>query len=36
VLFAALVLGRSELIGRRLVAGAVLIAAGSALIGITR
>jgi drug/metabolite transporter (DMT)-like permease len=36
VLFAALVLRRSELIGRRLVVGAVLVVAGSALIGATR
>jgi drug/metabolite transporter (DMT)-like permease len=36
VVFAALVLRRSELIGRRLVAGALLIVAGSALIGATR
>jgi drug/metabolite transporter (DMT)-like permease len=36
VVLAALVLRRSELIGRRLVAGAVLIVAGSALIGATR
>jgi drug/metabolite transporter (DMT)-like permease len=36
VIFAALVLRRSELIGRRLVGGAVLIVAGSALIGATR
>ena len=36
VIFAALVLRRSELIGRRLVLGAALIAAGSALIGATR
>jgi drug/metabolite transporter (DMT)-like permease len=36
VIFAALVLRRSELIGRRLVAGALLIVAGSALIGATR
>lgn len=36
VVFAALVLRRSELIGRRLVVGAVLIVAGSALIGATR
>lgn len=36
VVLAALVLGRSEMIGRRLVAGALLIVAGSALIGVTR
>lgn len=36
VIFAALVLRRSELIGRRLVAGALLIVAGSVLIGATR
>jgi drug/metabolite transporter (DMT)-like permease len=36
VVFAAIVLGRSELIGRRLVAGALLIVSGSALIGATR
>jgi drug/metabolite transporter, DME family len=36
VVFAALVLRRSELIGRRLVVGALLIVAGSALIGATR
>jgi len=36
VVFAALVLRRSELIGRRLVAGALLVVAGSALIGVTR
>jgi drug/metabolite transporter (DMT)-like permease len=36
VVFAALVLRRSELIGGRLVAGALLIVAGSALIGGTR
>jgi drug/metabolite transporter (DMT)-like permease len=36
VVFAAIVLRRSELIGRRLVAGALLIVAGSALIGATR
>jgi drug/metabolite transporter (DMT)-like permease len=36
VVFAALVLRRSELIGRRLVVGALLIVAGSALIGGTR
>jgi drug/metabolite transporter (DMT)-like permease len=33
---AALVLGRSELVGRRLVAGAVLVVAGGALIGAYR
>jgi drug/metabolite transporter (DMT)-like permease len=36
VVFAALVLRRSELIGRRLVVGALLIVAGSALIGAAR
>ena len=36
VVLAALFLGRSELIGKRLVAGAVLIVAGGALIGVTR
>lgn len=36
VLLSALVVGRSELIGRRLVLGAVLIVAGGALIGVTR
>jgi len=36
VVFAALVLRRSELIGGRLVVGALLIVAGSALIGATR
>jgi drug/metabolite transporter (DMT)-like permease len=36
VVLAALVLRRSEMIGRRLVAGALLIVAGSALIGVTR
>jgi drug/metabolite transporter (DMT)-like permease len=36
VVFAALLLRRSELIGRRLVVGAFLIVAGSALIGATR
>ena len=36
VILAALVLHRSEMIGRRLVAGALLIVAGSALIGVTR
>jgi drug/metabolite transporter (DMT)-like permease len=36
VLFSALLIGRSELIGRRLVAGAVLIVAGGALIGAYR
>jgi drug/metabolite transporter (DMT)-like permease len=36
VVFAALILRRSELIGRRLVVGAVLIVAGSALIAATR
>jgi drug/metabolite transporter (DMT)-like permease len=36
VVLAALVLRRSEMIGRRLVAGALLIVTGSALIGVTR
>jgi drug/metabolite transporter (DMT)-like permease len=36
VVLAALVLRRSEMIGRRLVAGALLVVAGSALIGATR
>jgi drug/metabolite transporter (DMT)-like permease len=36
VVFAALVLRRSELIGRRLVVGALLVVAGGALIGATR
>ena len=36
VVFAGLVLRRSELIGKRLVVGALLIVAGSALIGATR
>jgi uncharacterized membrane protein len=36
VLFAALLLRRSELVGRRLVAGAALIVAGGALIGAWR
>jgi drug/metabolite transporter (DMT)-like permease len=36
VLFSALVLGRSELIGRRLVLGASLVVAGGALIGASR
>ncbi len=36
VLFAALLLRRSELVGRRLVAGAVLIVAGGVLIGAWR
>lgn len=36
VLFAALVLRSSELVGRRLIAGAVLIVVGSAVIGATR
>jgi drug/metabolite transporter (DMT)-like permease len=36
VVFAALVLRRSELVGGKLVAGAVLIVAGSALIGVSR
>jgi drug/metabolite transporter (DMT)-like permease len=36
VLLAALVLGRSEAIGRRLVLAALLVVAGGVLIGITR
>ena len=36
VLLAALVLGRSEAIGRRLVLAAVLVVAGGVLIGATR
>jgi bacterial/archaeal transporter family protein len=36
VAFSALILGRSELIGKRLVVGALLIVAGGALIGATR
>jgi uncharacterized membrane protein len=36
VIFAALLLRRSELVGRRLVAGAALIVAGGALIGAWR
>jgi drug/metabolite transporter (DMT)-like permease len=36
VVLAVLVLRRSEMIGRRLVAGALLVVAGSALIGVTR
>ncbi len=32
----ALVIGRKELVGRHLVAGAVLVVAGGALIGATR
>lgn len=36
VLFSALILGRSELVGRRLVFGAVLIVAGGVLIGVSR
>jgi drug/metabolite transporter (DMT)-like permease len=36
VVLAALVLRRSEMIGRRLVAGALLVVAGSALIGVAR
>ena len=36
VAFAALILGRTELIGKRLVSGALLIVAGGALIGATR
>jgi uncharacterized membrane protein len=36
VLFAALVLGRAEAVGRRLVLAAALIVAGGALVGATR
>jgi uncharacterized membrane protein len=36
IFFAALVLGRSEVIGRRLVFAAVLVVAGGALIGASR
>jgi drug/metabolite transporter (DMT)-like permease len=36
VVFAAILVGRSELIGRRTVAAGLLIVAGSALIGATR
>jgi drug/metabolite transporter, DME family len=36
VVFAALFLGRSELIGRRLVAVALLVVAGGTLVGVTR
>ena len=36
VLFAALVLGRAEAVGRRLVVAALLIVAGGALVGATR
>jgi drug/metabolite transporter (DMT)-like permease len=36
VLIAALVLGRSEAIGRRLVLAAILVVAGGVLIGATR
>jgi drug/metabolite transporter (DMT)-like permease len=36
VLFSALILGRSELIGRRLLLGATLVVAGGALIGASR
>ena len=36
VIFAALLLRRSELVGRRLVAGAALIVVGGALIGAWR
>jgi uncharacterized membrane protein len=36
VVFAALVLGRSELIGRRLVVIALLVVAGGTLVGATR
>ena len=36
VLFAAVLLGRAEAVGRRLVVAAVLIVAGGALVGVTR
>ena len=36
VALSALLIGRSELVGRRLVLGALLIAAGGALIGAAR
>jgi hypothetical protein len=36
VVFAAIFLGRSELIGRRLVAVALLVVAGGTLVGATR
>jgi uncharacterized membrane protein len=36
VALAALFLGRSELVGRRLVVVALLVVAGSALVGVTR
>jgi uncharacterized membrane protein len=36
VLFAALLLRRSELVGRHVVVGAALVVAGAALIGATR
>jgi hypothetical protein len=36
VVFAAIFLGRSELVGRRLVVVALLVAAGGALVGATR
>jgi drug/metabolite transporter (DMT)-like permease len=36
VVFAAIFLGRSELVGRRLVAVAVLVVAGGTLVGATR
>jgi drug/metabolite transporter (DMT)-like permease len=36
VLFAALIFGKAELIGRHVVAGAVLIVAGGAMIGAFR
>jgi hypothetical protein len=36
VLLAALIIGRSELIGRHVVAAAVLIVCGGALIGVFR
>jgi drug/metabolite transporter (DMT)-like permease len=36
VAFAALLLRRTELVGRRLVAGAILIVAGGVVIGVSR
>jgi uncharacterized membrane protein len=36
VVFAAIFLGRSELVGRRLVVVALLVVAGSTLVGATR
>jgi drug/metabolite transporter (DMT)-like permease len=36
VVFAALILGRSELVGRRLVLVALLVVAGGVLVGATR